>query len=108
MKRQEHLLIILAEECAEVAQRASKALRFGLNEIEPGQLLTNHQRLCEEMSDLWAAADMLKLEGDRERAIAKKHKVEEFLVRSRILGTLDEPLPYCGVAPIGQLTAPPR
>jgi len=33
MLLQEHLLIILAEECSEVAQRASKALRFGLREI---------------------------------------------------------------------------
>ena len=31
MTREEHLLTIVAEECAEVAQRATKALRFGSN-----------------------------------------------------------------------------
>jgi hypothetical protein len=30
----EHLLATLAEECAEVAQATSKALRFGLDEPE--------------------------------------------------------------------------
>lgn len=108
MKRQEHLLVILAEECAEVAQRASKALRFGMDEIEPGQKLTNRERLCGEISDLWAAASMLGLEGDRERVIAKKQKVEEFLGYSRVLGTLDEPLAYHGPVPVDQLVAPPR
>ena len=32
MTREEHLLTIVAEECAEVAQRATKALRFGLTD----------------------------------------------------------------------------
>ncbi len=35
MNRRDHLLDILAEECAEVAIRVSKALRFGLDEV-PG------------------------------------------------------------------------
>jgi hypothetical protein len=35
MNPTEHLLSCLAEECAEVAQRASKSLRFGLSEVQP-------------------------------------------------------------------------
>jgi len=31
------VLTILMEECAEVIQRASKALRFGLDEVQPEQ-----------------------------------------------------------------------
>lgn len=30
------LLVLLAEECVEVAQRATKAIRFGLGEIQEG------------------------------------------------------------------------
>ena len=45
MTREEHLLTIVAEECNEVAQRATKALRFSLEEIEPGQEFSNRERL---------------------------------------------------------------
>jgi hypothetical protein len=37
MTRQEMLLTIVAEECNETPQRVSKAIRFGLDEIEAGQ-----------------------------------------------------------------------
>jgi hypothetical protein len=39
MTRDEHLMTIAMEECAEVAQRVSKAVRFGMEEIQPGQPL---------------------------------------------------------------------
>jgi hypothetical protein len=45
MTREQHLLTILAEECGEVVQRASKAIRFGLDESQPGQLDDNKKRL---------------------------------------------------------------
>ena len=48
MTREEHLLTIVAEECNEVAQRATKALRFSLEEIEPGQEFSNRERLFQE------------------------------------------------------------
>lgn len=59
MKRIEHLLFIIAEECAEVAQRASKAARFGLDEVQPGQDHDNMLRLWLEFNDLYAAMQML-------------------------------------------------
>lgn len=94
MKKTEHLLIILAEECAEVAQRCSKALRFGLDEVQPGQEKTNGQRIADEMADLSAAWQMLR---DRETlpsvdftAITeKKAKVKRFLQYSVECGALD-------------------
>jgi NTP pyrophosphatase (non-canonical NTP hydrolase) len=53
------LLTILAEECCEVGQRVSKALRFGLMEIQPGQPLSNAERIAEELGDLLATAEEL-------------------------------------------------
>lgn len=46
------LLEILIEECAEVQQRATKMLRFGVLEVQPGQDLDNAARLSLEVGDL--------------------------------------------------------
>lgn len=46
------LLTILVEECAEVAQRATKAMRFGLDETQKGQPFDNSVRLGNELGDL--------------------------------------------------------
>ena len=53
------LLEILIEECAEVQQRATKMLRFGVKEIQPGQNLTNAQRLAREYGDLIEVGERL-------------------------------------------------
>lgn len=103
MTREEHLLTILAEECSEVAQRASKAIRFGLLEIEPGQPKTNAERIMDELNDLIAVYQMLagpmvsptmeafRMDPDDMWAAirAKQAKVEKFLRYSSELGTLD-------------------
>lgn len=97
MTRTEHLLAILAEECAEVAQRVSKALRFGLDEAQPGDLKTNAQRIMTEYHDLQAAIAMLHDEGALPveptgvilaRIEAKREKVEKYLRYSADCGTL--------------------
>lgn len=100
MNRKEHLLTIAAEECNEVAQRISKALRFGLTEIQPGQAYTNAERVLHEFADLCAAIETLEQEGhlgkievrkDFEARIeAKRAKVEGFLEFSKKCGTLKE------------------
>lgn len=54
------LLTILMEECAEVIQRASKAKRFGLAEVQPGQPYTNSYRLALEIGDIFAVVDALE------------------------------------------------
>jgi hypothetical protein len=46
------LLDILIEECAEVTQRATKLLRFGRDEVQPGQPLSNMERLSLEIGDV--------------------------------------------------------
>ena len=97
MNRLEHLLTIVGEEGGEVAGRASKAMRFGLNEIQPGQELSNLQRLVGEINDLLAVAELLhdsgidmSAVGDRAQIAAKKAKVARFLEYSRLCGTLQE------------------
>jgi hypothetical protein len=95
MDRTGHLLLICAEECAEVAHRVSKALRFGIEEIQPEQNLTNAQRIMQEYADLYAVIDMLCDEGVLEidstfatMVVSKKEKVENFLKYSVQCGRL--------------------
>jgi flagellar biosynthesis/type III secretory pathway chaperone len=79
------LLIILMEECAEVQQRASKALRFGLDEIQDGQAYDNVQRLSFEVGDLIAvitSCNELNLINDdivRDQHSTKLAKLEKYM-----------------------------
>lgn len=57
--RERELLEVLAEECAEVAQRCMKALRFGPTEVQPGQDLTNFQRVAEEVGDVFGTVALM-------------------------------------------------
>lgn len=99
MTREEHLLTCLSEECAEVAQRVSKALRFGLNEVQAGQPLTNAQRIAEELGDLFAVVTIcndarlvpLPAGGPAEIIAAKRAKIERYFAISREQGALIEP-----------------
>ena len=94
MTRGEHLLTILSEECAEVIQRVDKALRFGPNEKEPGQELTNSKRINEELCHVIAASEMLEIQSNMTQGEAirivkeKKEKVEKYLKYSKEIGTL--------------------
>ena len=97
MTRTEHLLVILSEECAEVAKEVSKALRFGLDDAEPGKPETNREKIASEFNDLFAVMLMLKEEGifeDKQlltlEAIKKKKaRVERYLLYSQEVGRLD-------------------
>jgi hypothetical protein len=95
MNRTEHLLTCLAEECAEVGQRVSKALRFGLSEVQPGQPLRNSDRIEEELRDLFAVASILAAEGvigwclpEQIEVSTKLAKIEKFMSISREQGVL--------------------
>lgn len=97
MNRNEHLLTILAEEGVEVAQRCTKALRFGINETQPGQDQNNAERLRGEFIDLLTIYRMCVdaglvepvTEADEPAMEEKRQKVERFLDYSRTMGTLD-------------------
>lgn len=89
MTREEHLLVILLEECSEVTKEASKAIRFGMHEVMPGQPLTNRDRILRELQDLYAVVEMLGLQGvDRAAIELKKAKVEKFMRYAKECGTL--------------------
>lgn len=96
MNRIEHLLSCLSEECAEVSQRASKALRFGLTEVQPGQDLDNAARIGVELQDVFTIVEMLVEAGaldvrrDPTAVRIKKKKVEKFMAYARECGTLDK------------------
>jgi len=83
MNRLEELLIILAEECAEVQQAAIKCVRFGMDSEYQGML--NRYQLERELGDFMAMFKLLLEETTlreatiMEAAEAKLIKVEKFM-----------------------------
>ena len=103
MNTQEHLLTVVMEECAELAQRCSKALRFGMNEKQPEQRYTNAERIKEEYIDLIGAIhtlsgavpdfpfDSVAMSGSG-GVTEKTAKIHRYMEYARECGTLkDEP-----------------
>jgi NTP pyrophosphatase (non-canonical NTP hydrolase) len=96
MNKSEHLLTILGEECNEIAHRISKALRFGLQEKQKKQDLTNQQRIEEEIGDLFGVIEILKdekiLELNEEEVKSqmdlKKIKIKKYVEYAKEIGTL--------------------
>ena len=56
--KENEILLITQEECAEVTQAISKCYRFGLDNFKPGKPKTNRQHLAEELGDLQAMIDL--------------------------------------------------
>lgn len=98
MDRAEHLYLKLVEECSEVQHRVLKLLQFGLGEKEPGQNLTNIERLGNEINDVLTVIEMLEDNGyifiDRanfnEYAKTKMEKINHFRDYSISLGCVEE------------------
>jgi hypothetical protein len=93
MNETEYALTVLIEELAESQQRACKALRFGLDNIESGKSETNEQALWRELSDMQGAAERfqeLRGQGGTSRVMvdAKKIRIAEFSRYSEHLGCL--------------------
>lgn len=95
MTEEQILIMHLSEECAEVGQRVSKYLRFGAQEVQPGQMLNNVQRLRLEVNDLLSVVKLLEDENilPRISAVAlaehsnvKRAKIMHYLHLSRSLG----------------------
>lgn len=98
MTRQEHLLIHWIEECAEVQQRVTKAMRFGMEEKQrPGteiQYEDNRTRIIQEFNDLVGVMEMAGFHLaeilSSELIGRKMAKVEKYLLHARTCGTLTE------------------
>ena len=97
MNRAEHMMTTAAEEAMEVGHRITKAMRFGVHEVQPGQDLTNAERVLEEFYDLFAMLLLMSTEGvmpldgmipDASRLMRKREKFERFLAISAEQGTL--------------------
>lgn len=99
MTKTENLLTILAEECAETAQRAAKAIRFTLEEIQPNvdqnpQQLNNAERIVYEFNDIVAVMELLHEQGllpnlyDLDAISRKKKKISKYTEYSQKVGTI--------------------
>lgn len=98
MDMREHLLVCLAEECAEVQQATTKALRFGLKDGYPGTDRTNEGDLFRELDDLFAVVEMLQGVGiqwrpDYKKMAAKKEQVIKFMGYAEQRGALTPSAP---------------
>lgn len=89
MNQLETTLLVLEEELLEAAHRVSKALCFGLTEIQPGQKLTNAERIREELNDVHAMIELLQEAKalppiyDIKLVVAKKRRFAETLAIAR-------------------------
>ena len=88
MKREEHLLIVLSEECAEVIKEVAKSLRFGVTDCAPNSGVTNGDKIVHEIGDVIAVYEMLCKEKTLDKMNTnildahirhKQGKVEEWL-----------------------------
>lgn len=96
MNTKEHLLVCLAEECAEVAQAVGKALRFGLYDTPPKGGLANNDYLVREFNDVLAIIELLQANGANLDGIGcraaideKKAKVGRYMLHAELRGTLE-------------------
>ena len=99
LSREQHLLVCLSEECAEVQKEISKILRFGMSDkhissLAGNTLEPNSARLSQEIVDVQALIRMLIKEGTpieiRQRAIITKCKqVETYMKYAQEKGMLE-------------------
>ena len=72
LKKENEIMNILSEECAEVIQSISKCNRFGVDNLKPGKPKTNREHLEDELGDVLAMIDIM-LEHD----IIQREKLDE-------------------------------
>lgn len=92
MNKKEYLLVCLAEEGAEIAQAATKCLRFTTENQYPGYTRTNLERLDIEITDLLTILYLLEaelhFEFNKLPSITKMKATEEYMQIATKLGTL--------------------
>lgn len=100
MTTKEHLLVVAAEECAEIQQALTKILRFGIHAHHPSDPeMTNGEQVLTEYYQLQAVFNMLfengVLKPFAESIIAslqqtKQEKVTRYMTISRHLGRMTD------------------
>lgn len=112
MNRNQFLLMKVAEECAEVSQRAIKSIQYGAEEVQQSSpstnkaaetFLSNRERLSEEVIDLFIMLSLVSEAGEVDagaiitfedaeafeaRKKAKIEKLNKYLAYSRKLGVI--------------------
>lgn len=96
MNKTEHLLACLIEECSEIQKDSCKALRFGLNDINPRTQVKNRNAIAFEINDLLAVIELLEeseileafIIGDRIKIDEKKAKVMHYMKYAEQQGAL--------------------
>lgn len=99
MTETEHLLVVLAEECAEIQKETCKALRFGLDDRNPeiANSPTQREHIRQELCDLLGVVEMLVAKGaitdprnDRQRIFFKQARVVRFMRYAVQAGALEK------------------
>lgn len=94
MNINEHLLVCLAEECAEVQHAIGKALRFGLTDHWDEKNITNGEAISLEIIDVLAVVGLLQEFGvitdvfDETQFERKQEKVRRFMAYAKSKGTI--------------------
>lgn len=97
MNKEQMLLTLLSEECVEVAQLASKSIRFGLDSCDPTTGKSNVNALHQELIDIISVVQYLNYEHDFNfdfdnidwKAVsAKKERIDKYMKYSSDLGRL--------------------
>jgi len=97
MTENEHILTTLGEEGVEISKEVSKALRFGLDDIDPRdpQGPSNKGKIIDEINDLLGVVDLLVERGilptwwfSKHQQSAKREKVLKFIEIARSKGTI--------------------
>lgn len=95
LSKEQYLLSCLSEECAEVVQRVTKILRFGMTNIQQGQSEDNRERLIYEINDIFGVIELLEENGldlstigDHTQIGKKKAKLLKYMKFSEEKGIL--------------------
>lgn len=94
MKKEEHLLVCLSEECAEIIKAVDKSLRFGLDDHHPNESASNYDRLEYELNDLYGVVELLSDVGlhfpvDKNQVEEKKEKLKKYMEYAEAKGMIE-------------------
>jgi hypothetical protein len=95
-------LVHLQEECCEVAVAVAKALRHGLDSVNPddGDAATNLEAIADELGDVQAAADILLFNLSQLRTDTLWFRARVLASRVRKLRTVEQYLHAAAVPPV--------